>query len=44
MTDITGPCKGLFEYLLELDDIEGTNAGRRVEEFAAKGKEAAQSY
>jgi hypothetical protein len=34
----------LFEFLLDVEDLEGTNANRRIDEFAAKGKEASQSY
>jgi hypothetical protein len=30
-----------MEFLLEIDDISGTNAEKRIIEFAAKGKEAA---
>jgi len=37
--DMTGPTKGIMTYLLDLDDIAGTNAERRVDQFMAKKKE-----
>lgn len=35
---------GLFSFLLEEDDLEGTNAMRRVEATVAAGTRATQSY
>ena len=42
--DIVEPTKGLMEFLLDLDDISGTNCERRIHEQAAKGKAATQTY
>ena len=36
--------EGIFKYLLEIDDIEGTNAQRRIEQVVAQGRSATQTY
>jgi len=43
-SDLGGTVSGLMEYILDLDDIAGTNAERRIDEFNNLGKEATQSY
>lgn len=35
---------GLMGYILELKDLSGTNAERRVDEVVAMGKNASISY
>lgn len=39
-----GTTRGLLEYLLDLEDITGTNAERRLQEFTLKGKDATKPY
>ena len=36
--------KGLFEFLLEDEDLEGSNAVRRIEQVLSKGKSATVTY
>jgi hypothetical protein len=38
--DMEGPARGLLEYLLDIESLEGTNAETRLKEFCSKGKEA----
>jgi hypothetical protein len=36
--------EGIMKYLLDLDDLTGTNAQRRVDEVIGMGAAASQSY
>jgi hypothetical protein len=36
--------EGIFKYLLEIDDVEGTNVQRRIDQVVAKGRSATQTY
>ena len=40
VNDAKNPYEGIFKFLLEIDDIEGTNAQRRVEEVVKAGRSA----
>ena len=42
--DMEGPTRGLLEYLLDIESLEGTNAEKRLQEFCSKGKEATKVY
>ena len=44
VVDIGEPTKKVMAYLLEIEDITGTNAERRINEHVAKGKEANTTY
>ena len=34
----------MFKYLLEIDDVEGTNVQRRIDQVVAQGRSATQTY
>jgi hypothetical protein len=36
--------EGMMKYLLDLDSLEGTNAGRRIEQLKAMGDGATATY
>jgi hypothetical protein len=40
VNDAKNTYEGIFKFLLEIDDIEGTNAQRRVEEVVKAGRSA----
>jgi hypothetical protein len=40
VTDIVAPSKGVLEFLLEVENLEGTNAMELLKAHAAKGKGA----
>jgi len=44
VNDAKNAYEGIFKFLLEIDDIEGTNAQRRIEEVTKKGRSATQTY
>jgi len=40
VNDAKNTYEGIFKFLLEIEDIEGTNAQRRVEEIVKAGRSA----
>jgi hypothetical protein len=42
--DIVEPSKGVLEFILDVEDLEGTNAMELLQRHAAKGKGASQVY
>ena len=44
VNDTKNTYEGVFKYLLEIDDIEGTNVQRRIEEVVKAGRSATQTY
>jgi hypothetical protein len=44
VVDLVGPSKGVLEFLLDVEDLEGTNAMELLIAHAAKGKGASQVY
>lgn len=36
--------RGVLEFLLDLDDLKGTNAEMRLKEFVAKGNKSTITY
>ena len=44
VVDLVPPSKGVLEFMLEVEDLEGTNAMELLKAHAAKGKGASQVY
>lgn len=44
VNDAKNTYEGIFKYLLEIEDIDGTNVQRRIEEVVKAGRSATQTY
>lgn len=44
VNDAKNTYEGIFKFLLEIDNIEGTNAQRRIDEVVKAGRSATQTY